>query len=108
MTKADLPKKIKVGPYSIKVKIVKNLKKIAKNNDTVGYFSPKDLVIYIQDGLEDSMQRETFTHELFHAIWLASGLTALDVKEELIVSILSPIFLDTLQRNKQLRESLMN
>lgn len=58
--------------------------------------------IRICDGLEPSMVREVFFHELLHAMLGAAGIVSEEDRdaEERFVTRLTPIMVDTLRRNK--------
>jgi Zn-dependent peptidase ImmA (M78 family) len=110
----DAPKKIKVGPFTFKVKLVtktKQFKSIPKGlhpNDLMGRFSLQEGTIYLKDKLPNSVKSETLFHELLHAVWETTGGTTTELEEEKIISMISPTLLAALKDNKELRRYLFN
>jgi hypothetical protein len=60
----NLPDKIKIGPYDIKVEIVHN---IAIDRDHGGEYSPRELTISLDSSIE-KRHGEIFVHEIVEAI----------------------------------------
>lgn len=61
----NIPSKIKIGGFIIKVKEAKDL---LVERDHLGEYHPKYQVIYIDEDHTDQQKEETFIHELFEAI----------------------------------------
>ena len=64
MEHIDIPDKVKVGPYDIKVEVVEN---IAIDRDHGGEYSPRKLTIELDKSIE-KRHGEIFMHEIIEAI----------------------------------------
>ena len=60
----NLPQKVKIGPYDIKVEVVEN---IAVDREHGGEYSPRTLKISL-DNLMEKRYGEIFIHEIVEAI----------------------------------------
>lgn len=102
-----------IGPY--KYNIFYDAEHILRqglevNDGLFGYTEHHSQGIWIDPAQAPDMAAETLLHELLHACFFASGLTVqlADDKEEEVIRCLSPILLDTLRRNPELIEALIN
>jgi len=68
-----LPKKIKVGNIPYDIIIGEENQKFLDEAESTGWHSPKDQVILIGEGLSPEVTRNTFFHELTHAILYEIG-----------------------------------
>lgn len=100
----SLPRTIRVGPYAYKVVLT------PEGGSDLGLCVSDALKLHIQRGQPHDSERETLFHELLHASLRFSGAhRALgDDLEEQVVRAMSPILLDILLRNRQVREYLFN
>lgn len=106
------PKSVLIGPCKWKVKW--GAKKIKKHEsfitDAYGLSVPMENTIYVDDALPLDSQREIFFHELLHSIMSTYQIAIVGSKEdreEALVGTLSPLLLDTLKRNSDMAEWLM-
>jgi hypothetical protein len=76
----DIPKKIKVGNITYKVKF-KKLKKC------FGLHEPEDQELILSLGMSKEMTRNTFMHELVHAIFFQIGAIEEKRSEILVQSV---------------------
>lgn len=56
------------------------------------------LTINIRDDLAPDLERETVMHELLHAVYRTAGIDSTVMREEQIVSALSPHLMDAMLR----------
>lgn len=67
--------------------------------DEIGRCTPHLCEILVHSQATLSMQRDALVHEVLHAIWYQSGLSAAELNEELTVLTLATPLLDVLQQN---------
>ena len=96
-----LPKKICVGPFRYSVGT-------RHDAEQLGEGDTDKLRIHIATELPLDNERETLPHGVLHAVFAVTGLghTLDDEDEERLVRTISPTLLDTLRRNKALRDYL--
>ena len=91
------PRQVRIGPYRYKVMD-------RRGGTDLGECEVDHLLLHISVGQPLDSERDTLLHEVLHACIAHSGLDrrlADDVEEDVIRS-LSPVLLDTLQRNRAL------
>lgn len=91
------PRSVTVGPYKYNVELVKHL---GEPEELDGVTDTAGSRLLIKENLSPSRLRETVMHEVLHAIWDLANLPK--SCEEKVVIRLSPLLLDTLQRNPRL------
>ena len=108
-----LPNFIYVGPHKYFVETSKSalMEKMVeqKTSGLMGHVSTGQATIYINTDYAPTQQRDTLLHEVLHAIVYDTALH-LDwdsVREEEVVSRLTPAILNVLRRNPELVECLM-
>lgn len=97
-----IPTKIKVGPYTVKVRVDSDQ---TSNDGCYGKFFEKSLTIYLDNQVDDTAIKETLMHEALHACFFASGLDAFlkdKENEEVIVKVLSTWVFQMLRENNKL------
>lgn len=72
-----------------------------------GYCDNNNRVIYINNNLSKATTSSTILHEIIHAIWYQSGLSALELEEETVVSILTPWIELVFSDNKSFLDKLL-
>ena len=107
---ATLPKHIQVLYNRYKVKTKRELRD-GDGEKLVGLILHDDSIIWIEECQAAGPMAETVLHEVLHACWDKTTLSLLpstdsDV-EEMIVKSLTPVLLDTLQRNPELVDYLL-
>ena len=92
---SPLPCSVQIGPFTYEVRPT-------NNEDIIGETHNEELRIEIREGLPPQLEKETLLHEILHAIFFTLGLkTKMD--EERIVETVSPILLDVIRRNPDLK-----
>lgn len=114
-TGSNIPTHVLVGPYRIEVKLVsdpsahlKDTSNHASDSDLYGILKLRDEAMYISDTLSANSMADTILHETIHAMWAAVGGWGNELPEEQIVASLTTILLDTLRRNPNLIDYLVN
>lgn len=93
-----LPTRIKIGPYTYKIKQVSNLE--VNRVQYLGLHDHSSLTITINKDAAIEVKLATLVHECLHAIF---NLTEIETdKEERIVSRLTPALIDFFRTNKGL------
>ncbi len=90
------PRSVTIGPYKYGIKLVKEL---GEPEELDGVTDTAGSRLLIKKDLSPSRMRETVMHEILHAIWDVTNLPK--AYEEKVIMRLSPILLDTLQRNPE-------
>lgn len=95
------PRHIQVGPFRYRVRV--------DQIDDCGTTDPDRLTITLRESNPSDVQRETLLHEVLHAVLANCGLAKElgDDQEEHVVRALSPILLDTFDRNPRLVDFLL-
>lgn len=83
-------------PYKVKEKEI-----IDHNNDLLGLIVYKDQQIFLKAKMGKEMKQNTLLHEILHGIFLHSGYSELNEKEDLIDSLSNSIY-QVLKNNKEL------
>lgn len=84
---AQLPARIRVGAYPLKILIIDG--RSSDRHMVWGLFSANEQAIYLNDEFPSlTHMASTFLHEIMHAVWYAQGIDD-DDKEERIVTMLS-------------------
>lgn len=120
----NLPSVVQVGPYTFAIVCSKQaiLEEDAKDlafklasddesDSSVGRFLDLQQQILLDPDQKEDMMADTLLHEILHAIYYTSALKEIelrDLNEEQLVGILTPILLDTLRRNPEVVNYLMN
>lgn len=91
-----LPDSMRIGPYTVPV--------WRDIMDDCGEYDPPTLTIRIKNGMPESLERETFVHELLHAVWDCAGLPTKN--EEKIIDRLATSLTDAFLDNPQLKDVL--
>lgn len=91
-----IPKKVKVGGVTYKVKEVDEVQQINCRNGftTVGLWEPIESVIYLDKHLEKQAKERMFLHELFHAIFDHCNIEQAEDKVELLSTALYMVIKD--------------
>ncbi len=102
-----LPKTVKIGPTTYKVKVVKDLRN-TKDEQLFGSYNPAIGEIKIDSETPENRWRKVLLHEVLHGIWCAQSMYKGEYAkhEEEIVSLLTPMLLSFLQDNKELVKEL--
>lgn len=96
-----LPDKVKVGGTEYKIELTE-----PRDEETVGATWNREARIQVHPGLAEDVQRTTFWHELFHAMYFDAGLDTLDQPtEEQVVNLLSQRLVALVYDNPQLLET---
>lgn len=114
--KPSPPKKIKIGPHVIKVKLTtaKELTKLASvgtnPRDAMGLTDVNISSIFVDNSLSTSIEADTLLHEvLHHVFYLGGGREHFeDEDEERIVCALSTLLYGVIKENPKLIEYLVN
>lgn len=114
-TGSNIPTHVFVGPYRIEIKLVpdpsvhlKDSSSHAADSDLYGMLKLRDEAMYISETLSTNSMADTILHETLHAMWAAVGGWGNDVPEEQVVAGFTTILLDTLRRNPELIDYLVN
>lgn len=95
--------RIAIGPHTYSVVADETSDRALDAENEVGRCTPHLCEILVHSTATLSMQRDALVHEVLHAIWYQSGLTAADsLNEEQTVLALATPLLDVLQANPQL------
>ena len=82
--KFKIPKKFKVGSVDYEVRLVEH----CGNNDDFGFWRPQGIIEIANKAggyeVSDSKKRQTFLHELTHAILFAMGKSELNDDESFV------------------------
>lgn len=103
-----LPDKVQIGPMSYSVVCSEmagaKIKNEAKNTDCLGLHEPKTQRISLDPDQGSDCEADTLLHEVLHAVWMIGGMQegAASKHEELVVTTLATLLLDTLRRNPKL------
>lgn len=114
MSQKKMPKEVVVGPYHYQVKNDKASMDSARvrfeSLEAIGFTSTHEQCIYVDPELNEDMRAEVLLHEILHAICEATGIgtTFEEKEEEQFVATVSPLLLDTLRRNEEISEYLLN
>ena len=111
--KVKMPKKVKVGAHTYKIRLETALLVEGSDNaddplELNGLCNPQTLTIFLRKGLPASLTKETLVHELFHALFPnVGGLGDVlhkfpDLMEEYFVDNLSSKWFSLLRENPQL------
>jgi len=108
------PTEIRVGPYDYAVvwdaeatkRHTKGLPAAAADGTYAGVASHWRAEIAIDPEPPLCVLRTTLLHEVLHCVWRVAELPEKKLKDEPVVSALTPTLLDTLQRNPHLRAFL--
>ena len=107
----ELPSTVRVGAYTFSIELDENRvnSQRVKENDShlVGHIDLHAQKISICPKQGPDALADTVLHEMLHACFMVSGAPGSSEKEEKIVSILTPILLDTLRRNPDLVDYLV-
>lgn len=90
-----LPSRIAIGPFAYRVR--------RADIEDFGECDSNDFVISLRRRMGVEATREVLFHELLHACVAAAGFEWPEDEEEALVKRLSPVLLDSLQRNDALR-----
>lgn len=95
-----IPKKIKIGPHTYKIKYQKGM---SKNHSVLGQTRMLDGVIAIDPEQIQTQLEDTFIHEILHAINMQVEFVNRDrdVEESAIIK-LSPLLLQIIKENKEI------
>lgn len=98
---SDLPKVVRIGPWKFDV-----VQRDMQDKSGLCDFDQCDIII--NSRIVEQAQRETLLHEVLHAVMDATGLDEWlgEEQTEDAVRRLSPMLLDTLQRNVELVDYL--
>lgn len=99
--------RIAIGPHTYTVTSDEATDEALDADDEVGHCVPYLCEIAIHSKAALSMQRDALVHEVLHAVWYASGLSATDTlcEEQVILAAATPL-LGVLQSNPALIEFL--
>lgn len=90
-----IPKKVKVGGITYKVKEVNSINRINEvDGKTVGLWEPAKSVIYLDKNLEKQAKEKFYLHELFHAIFEHCNIEQAEDKVELLSTALYMVIKD--------------
>lgn len=96
-----LPNTIRIGPYTYRIKYVKRLQ--SDDKDALnGQICLAEGIIKIERALPEDHQHATLMHEVLHGVFYVAGIGAEadhEVGDEELITRISPILYDTLQRN---------
>lgn len=97
MAGIQLPKRLTLGPFTVRVKR-KNLEKLSGN---YGAYDPSQQLIHLEKTLAPELLAETLLHESLHGCWAQTSLTKRyeEEQEEEIIRALSPRLLALLRDN---------
>lgn len=93
-----LPSRVAIGPFTYRVR--------RADIEDFGEADLNEFVISLRRRMSPETSREVLFHELLHACIAAAGFEWDEREEEALVKRLSPVLLDTLQRNVLLRDYL--
>lgn len=100
MSRPPFPRKLAIGPhyYDVRREPV-----TVNGKEANGSFDADGHLMLVAPGLNQSLERKTLLHELFHAAWHSAfpdpqprHIASL---EERVVTVLAPLILDGLRRN---------
>lgn len=103
------PRKVRVGPRTYDIKLVPH---IEAESGVTGLCGNDTLILLIDSNQADDGIKDTLLHEVGHAMFHLAGLgkdfggAIKSEDEERILRVLTPHFLDLLQRNPKLVEYL--
>jgi len=109
-----MPKDLIVGPYNYQVKNDKSSMDSARvkfdSLEAIGFTSTHEQCIYVDPELQEDMRAEVLLHEVLHAICEATGMGVYfeEKDEEQFIATVSPLLLDTLRRNEEFADYLLN
>lgn len=99
-----MPDRVQVGPFSWRVIHDASL----QDDESYGCTRPSQLEIAVRPAPLD-LERESLNHEILHACCFVAGFAdTTKLSEEAFVGRVSPIYLDTLRRDKDLRDYLFS
>lgn len=103
---APLPKKLKVGAYTI---TVGQDMALLEASSAEGHYAPAAGVINVADDMSPDRTREVLLHEFMHAVWFNTPFRTShsDEQEEALVTGLTLILLPALRANPKLVEFLL-
>lgn len=111
---SELPTSVQVGPYKFDIKYVdvvtEHMEKKPDDKETVvnGCVEFNLQTIYIANSQKPDMMADTILHEINHAMWACvGGWGHEDIDEEMVVSMITTIQLDTMRRNKDIYKYLI-
>lgn len=109
MKRPQPPRKVYAGNHAYKVTVDKS-GIVGDHAENRGSTQNETLSIVLDGRLARSHLRQTLLHEVLHAVWDQTALTATDVQDdqELVVQALAPVLLDVLCRNPSLVEFLLD
>lgn len=96
------PKYIYIGPYRY---VISASNKLGEPDDLDGMTDTSRGKIILRKRLSFTRKRETLLHEILHAVWDVCALK--NDNEEDMVTRIAPILLDTLRRNLDLVDWLV-
>lgn len=102
---------VDVGPFHYAVKFdAAEVKRLEEKNkqEYLGCCSFEEELIAINPNQTSDNLAETLFHEIMHAVFGLSGATGRMMREEDAIGRLCPMLLDTLRRNPQLVDYLMD
>ena len=102
-----LPKTVKIGPITYKVKTKKDLRN-GDDKQLYGQYVANNGCIYLDEDIPDNRARSVLLHEIFHGMWAGQSLykTEYAKHEEEIVSLMATMMMQFLQDNKELVKEL--
>lgn len=102
-----LPKTLKIGPVTYKVKTEKDLRN-SEDKQLYGQYRAGTGEIILDTKIPSNRWRSVLLHEVLHGIWASQSLykSKYAEHEEEIVSLLTPMMLQFLQDNKELVKEL--
>ena len=90
-----IPKKVKVGGITYKVKEVDKINRFNNyQSKTVGLWQPENAVIYLDKNLGKQVKEKFFLHELFHAIFEHCNIEQAEDKVDLLSTALYMVIKD--------------
>ena len=105
-----IPKQVQVGPFTYSVTVDQAaIDRAGQEGRETLYGQTRHTIsrILVDPELSADQKRETLQHEVLHACINTSGLAISTTDQENLVGALSPILLDTLRRNPELVEYLL-
>ena len=107
-----IPKQVQVGPFTYSVTVDQAaIDRAGQEMSNIPWATTEHRKgkMVVSPGLEANQERDTMLHEVLHACIHAIGLNAYQKKDEQeqLVRSLTPILLDTLRRNPDLVEYLL-
>lgn len=102
-----IPQYVQVGPIRYKVDCtdaaVFKIRAEHQNRALLGEADHTQQVITVCPQQGGDQIRDTLLHETLHAVWFVSGIgTSTELSEELVVSMMCSLLLDTIRRNPEL------